>query len=74
MVYVSKKKGETKDSLFRKFSRMFMDEQIVEKLREIQFYKKPSRRRLEKERLRGGRPIGRVGKTKTSKTGVRKTR
>lgn len=55
MVYVSKKKGDTKDTIFRKFSRMFMDEQIVDKLREIQFYKKPSRRRLEKirDRARG---------------------
>lgn len=55
MVYVSKKKGDTKDTIFRKFSRMFMDEQIVDKLLEIQFYKKPSRRRLEKirDRARG---------------------
>lgn len=41
MVYVQKKKGESKDSLFRKFTKMFIDEEIVEKLREIQFYKKP---------------------------------
>ena len=60
MVLVTKKKGETKDSLFRKFSKMFMDEQIVGKLRDIQFYKKPSRRRMEEKRLRGGRAAGKM--------------
>ena len=39
---------------------MFMDEQIVEKLRDIQFYKKPSRRRMEEKRLRGGRAAGKM--------------
>lgn len=60
MVYVQKKKGESKDSLFRKFTKMFMDEEIVEKLREIQFYKKPSRRRQEKLKERGGRSVGKM--------------
>lgn len=60
MVFVTKKKGETKDSLFRKFTKMFIDEEIVEKLREIQFYKKPSRRKQEAIKQRGGRAIGKM--------------
>lgn len=61
MVVVTKKKGETKDSLFRKFTRMFIEENIVDDVRKKQFYKKPSLVRKEeekerkKERKRGGR-------------------
>lgn len=74
MVVVTKKKGETKDSLFRKFTRAFIDEEIVEKLREIQFYKKPSRRRLEKLKGRGPYSRTRMLRSKgksTVKTGAR---
>lgn len=62
MVYMNKKKGETKDSLFRKFTRSFIDEDVVTDVRKKLFYKKPSlvRQEEEKERLksikRGGRP------------------
>jgi len=54
MVVVTKKKGESKDSLFRKFSRAFMDEDIVNTLKKKQFYKKPYliRKEEEKERLK----------------------
>ena len=71
MVYISKKKGDTKDTLFRKFSRAMMEEDIVTELRDKQFYKKPSLLRKEKEkiRLRGG--TGRIIKRKPF--GVRKT-
>jgi small subunit ribosomal protein S21 len=54
MVVIQKKKGETKDAIFRKFSRMFMDENIVDELRKKQYYKKPSLRKKDeaKERIR----------------------
>ena len=52
MVLVIKRKGETKDSMFRKFTRSFIDEEIVEKLRKKQFYKKPSLKRKEEEKER----------------------
>ena len=50
MVYVSKKKGESKDTLFRKFTRMFIEENVVDEVRKKQFYKKPSLQRKEKEK------------------------
>ena len=54
MVVIRKRKGDTKDTMFRKFSRMFMDENIVDELRKKQYYKKPSLRKKdeEKERIR----------------------
>lgn len=62
MVFVNKKRGDTKDSLFRKFTRSFIDEDVVTDVRKKLFYKKPSlvRKEEEKERRqnmkRGGRP------------------
>ena len=50
MVLVNKKKGESKDSMFRKFTRMFIDEDIVDDVRSKLFYKKPSLLRKEKEK------------------------
>lgn len=50
MVYVSKKKGESKDALFRKFTRIFIEENIVDEVRSKLFYKKPSILRKEKEK------------------------
>ena len=52
MVFVTKRKGETKDSMFRKFTRSFIDEEIVDTLRKKQFYKKPSLKRKEEEKER----------------------
>lgn len=52
MVVITKKKGETKDSMFRKFSRVFLDEDIVNTLKKKQFYKKPSLKRKEEEKER----------------------
>lgn len=60
MVYVTKKKGETKDSLFRKFTKTFIDEEIVDEVRKKMFYKKPSilkkehdkERRIERSKMR----------------------
>lgn len=47
MVLVIKRKGESKDSMFRKFTRSFIDEEIVDTLRKKMFYKKPSLKRKE---------------------------
>jgi ribosomal protein S21 len=52
MVVVVKKKGDTKDTLIRKFTKTFIDEDIVNILRERQFYKKPSLKKKEKEKER----------------------
>ncbi|OGK13933.1 30S ribosomal protein S21 [Candidatus Roizmanbacteria bacterium RIFCSPHIGHO2_02_FULL_37_15] len=50
MVLVSKKKGESKDKLFRKFTKIFIEENIVDEVRNKLFYKKPSLLRKEKEK------------------------
>lgn len=55
MVVVTKKKGETKDSMFRKFTKTFIEENIVDEVRKKQFYKKPSLARKEKEKERAQR-------------------
>ncbi len=52
MIVVKKKKGESKDQLFRKFSRIFIGEEIVDEVRKKQFYKKPSLKRKEEEKER----------------------
>ncbi|MFA9288514.1 MAG: 30S ribosomal protein S21 [Weeksellaceae bacterium] len=54
MVVVKRKKGETKDAIFRKFTRAFIDEEIMTQVRERLFYKKPSqvRKEVAKERLK----------------------
>ena len=52
MVVISKKKGESKDSMFRKFTKMFIEENLVDQIRNRQFYKKPSLQRKEKEKER----------------------
>ena len=52
MVVVKKKKGESKDSLFRKFTRMFIQEEIVDEVRSRMYYKRPSQERKEKEKER----------------------
>ena len=53
MVVIQKGKGESKDNIFRKFSKIFFEENIVNDLRKRQFYKKPSlvKKEEEKERL-----------------------
>ncbi len=50
MVVVTKKKGESKDSIFRKFTKVFIEEDIIGEVRKKQFYKKPSLVRKEEER------------------------
>jgi small subunit ribosomal protein S21 len=52
MVVITRKKGETKDAIFRKFTRAFIEEDIVTEIRKRQFYKKPSLKRKEEEKER----------------------
>lgn len=52
MVVVIKKKGESKDSAFRKFTKMFIEEKIMDEVRKRMFYKKPSLKRKEEEKER----------------------
>ncbi len=52
MVVITKKKGETKDALFRKFTKEFIEEDIVNEVRKKLFYKKPSLVRKEEARER----------------------
>lgn len=52
MVVVTKKKGQTKEAMFRQFTRTFIDENIVEEIRSRMFYKKPSLVRKEEEKER----------------------
>lgn len=51
MVLVRKKKGESKDSAFRKFTRAFIEEEIVDEVRSRMHYVKPSQVRKEKEQM-----------------------
>jgi ribosomal protein S21 len=53
MIVVIKRKGESKESLFRKFTKNFIDEKIIEEVRDKLFYKKPSLVRKEREKTRG---------------------
>ncbi len=52
MVVVIRKKGESKDSLMRKFTKTFIEEDIITQVKKKQFYKKPSLMRKEKEKER----------------------
>lgn len=52
MVVITRKKGESKDAMFRKFTRSFIEEDIVNEMRSRLFYKKPSLKRKEEEKER----------------------
>ncbi|MBI4004623.1 30S ribosomal protein S21 [Candidatus Roizmanbacteria bacterium] len=52
MVVITRKKGESKDAMFRKFTKTFIEENIVDDVRKRLFYKKPSLARKEKEKER----------------------
>ncbi len=52
MIVISKKKGDTKDNIFRKFSKIFKEEDIVYEVNRKVFYKKPTLLKKEKDRDR----------------------
>lgn len=62
MVVITKRKGETKDSVFRKFTKTFIEENIVDDVRKKQFFKKPSLLRQEKLKIRRRGGIGQIRK------------
>jgi ribosomal protein S21 len=52
MVVIRRKKGESKDAVFKKFTRAFIDEEIVDEVRKRMYYKKPSQVNKEEEKER----------------------
>jgi len=54
MVYITRKKGDSKDAIFRKFTRSFIEEDILNEVKNRLFYKKPSllKKEEKKERLK----------------------
>ena len=50
MVVVKKKRNESKDALFRKFTKIFINERVVDEVRDRLFFKKPSLVRKEKKK------------------------
>ncbi len=50
MVVITKKKGETNENIFRKFTKVFIEEDIINTLKKKQFYKKPSLAKKEEEK------------------------
>lgn len=47
---VRKKPGQSDDSLIAIFRKKILNEQVLEEMREREFYLKPSRKRYERER------------------------
>ncbi|MBP6994390.1 30S ribosomal protein S21 [Candidatus Woesebacteria bacterium] len=77
MVVVKRGKGESSESVWRKFGRMNYEENLVDELRARKYYKKPSLVRKEEEKLRGKRKVVKVRKpfrkpTTTSTSSKRK--
>lgn len=52
MVVVKKKKGENKDNIFKKFTKLFIEGEIVDEVRNRQYYKRPSQVEKEKKKER----------------------
>lgn len=50
MIVIVKKQGETKDALFRKFTKIFREENINFDVSKKTFFKKPSLLKKEKEK------------------------
>jgi ribosomal protein S21 len=50
MVAVTRTKGQSKDSILRRFVRMVMEEEIVDEVRSRMFYRSPSEIKKEKNK------------------------
>lgn len=50
MVFVKAQKGDSNDSLIRKFSRKIMEADLMKQIRDMQFHKTPSEIRKEKRK------------------------
>ncbi len=57
MIVIIKKQGETKDALFRKFTKVFREENITFDVSKKKFFKKPSILKKEKEKDRIKRKV-----------------
>jgi ribosomal protein S21 len=56
---VRKKPGQSEESLIAQFRKKVLNEEILEEIKEREFYLKPSRRRYEREKaLKKRRPRG----------------
>lgn len=54
---VRKKPGQSEDSLIAQFRKKILNEEVIEEIKEREFYLKPSRKRYERERaLKKRRP------------------
>ncbi|MBI4130299.1 30S ribosomal protein S21 [Candidatus Roizmanbacteria bacterium] len=49
MVFVKAKKGDSNDSLIRKFVRKITEENLMQQIKDLQFYKTPSELRKERK-------------------------
>lgn len=76
MVVVKRNKGESSESVWRKFGKINYEENLVDELRERKYYKKPSIVRKEEEKIRkklhGRKPVKVLGRGRGKF--VRKTR
>ncbi len=52
MVVVTKKKGDSNENMFRKFTRLYIDGKVMDDIRERMYYKRPSQVRKEEEKER----------------------
>lgn len=52
MVFVKARKGESNESVIRKFIRKVSDENLLEKIRDMQFHRPPSEIKKEKRNKR----------------------
>lgn len=55
MVVLTKKKGESKDNMFRKFTRLFVEDRVAQELKDREYYKRPSQINKEKKKLYASR-------------------
>ncbi len=62
MVVVKRNKGESSESVWRKFGKINYEENLVDELRARKYYKKPSLVRKEEEKMRGKRKVVKVRK------------
>lgn len=54
---VRKKPGQSEDSLIAQFRKKILNEEVIEEMKEREFYLKPSRKRYEREKaLKKRRP------------------
>jgi len=50
VVIIKKRRNESKDTLFRKFTKIFINERVVDEVRSRLFFKKPSIIKKEKRK------------------------